>query len=64
MMSKVKNILFIKYSIMEWIKSKDFPEEMTTNIQNFDSALCEIEAVVNELTSVPLNEVHSSVSFC
>ncbi|XP_046635392.1 nuclear nucleic acid-binding protein C1D-like isoform X2 [Daphnia pulicaria] len=44
---------------MEWIKHKDFPEEMTANTQNLDSALSEMEAVVNALTSVPLTEVHS-----
>jgi hypothetical protein len=48
---------------MEWIKHKDFPEEMTANTQNLDSALSEMEAVVNALTSVPLTEVHSCVSF-
>ena len=48
---------------MEWIKNKDFPEEMMVNTQNLDSALSEMEAVVNELTSVPLAEVHSCVSF-
>lgn len=48
---------------MEWIKDKDFPEEMTANTQNLDLALSEMEAVVNALTSVPLTEVHSYVSF-
>ena len=48
---------------MEWVKSKDFPEEMLASIQNLDSALSEIEAAINELIAVPLSEVYSQVSF-
>ncbi|XP_057373425.1 nuclear nucleic acid-binding protein C1D-like [Daphnia carinata] len=44
---------------MEWIKNKDFPQEMAENAQNLDSALSEMETVVNQLISMPLNEAHS-----
>lgn len=48
---------------MEWINAKDFPQELTSNVQNLDSAISEIENVVNMLTSMPLNEAHSAVSY-
>ena len=48
---------------MDWINAKDFPQEMTSNIQNLDAALSEIEGVVNELTSIPLTDAHSCVSW-
>lgn len=44
---------------MEWVTNKDFPQEMTANAQNLDSALSEMEAVVNQLISMPLSEAHS-----
>ncbi|KAI9565495.1 hypothetical protein GHT06_009287 [Daphnia sinensis] len=44
---------------MEWITSKDFPQELAANAQNLDSALSEMEAVVNQLISMPLSEAHS-----
>ena len=51
-------------SAMEWVGAKDFPQEMTDCVQNLDSALNEMEAVVNQLTSVPLTDAHSNVSLC
>lgn len=47
---------------MEWVTNKDFPQEMTANAQTLDSALSEMEAVVNQLISMPLSEAHSCVS--
>ncbi len=62
---KSKNLDTYKYpNKMEWIGAEDFPQEMASNVQNLDAALSEIEAVVNELTSLPLTEAHSTVSFC
>lgn len=48
---------------MEWVKSNDFPQEMAANAQNLDSALSEMETVVNLMTSMPLTEAHSCVSY-
>lgn len=46
---------------MDWIASKDFPEEMKNTVRNLDSSLNEIEEIVTDLTSTPLADAHSTV---
>lgn len=48
---------------MEWISAPDFPQEMGEAVKNLDSAISEIEKVVETLTSIPLNESQATVNF-